>query len=404
MNEATRKYILDHRTDDVRMLALRKVSNPAVDHSFALDQIRGWQIANKKIPIWANVEGIHYPPHLSLEQCSSEQTARYKQRLCERVLKDLSAEKECSSLVDLTGGMGVDCSFMARAFDHACYVERQQQLCDLAAHNFPLLGLADTKVVCSEADEYLQKCDPVTMFFLDPARRDAHGGRTYAISDCSPDLIGLKELLLEKADGVLVKLSPMLDWHEAVRLLGNVLEVHIVSVGNECKEILLLMSRKIQHPLQIYCVDDDQVFCPMADSIDDRLKRPISSDDQSSWQYLYEPNASIMNAGCFEALERQFSVMQIAANSHLFVSDQPVENFPGRSFEVIGISTMNKQMLKTFLLGLTKANIAVRNFPMSVADLRKKLRLKEGGDVYIFATTTADRQHILIKTHKPSSL
>lgn len=196
----------------------------------------------------------------------------------------------------------------------------------------------------------------------------------------------------------------MLDWHEAVRLLGDVLEVHIVSVGNECKEILLLMSRKIQHPLQVYCVDDDQVFCPTRESIDDRLKRPISSDDPSSWRYLYEPNASIMNAGCFEALERQFSVTQIAANSHLFVSDQLVENFPGRSFEIIGMSTMNKQMLKTFLQGLTKANIAVRNFPMSVADLRKKLRLKEGGDVYIFATTTADRQHVLIKTRKPSSL
>lgn len=404
MNEATRQYILDHRTEDVRTLALRKVNEPAVDHSFALDQIRGWQIANKKIPTWAATEEILYPPHLSLEQCSSEQTARYKQRLCERVLKDLSAEKECSSLVDLTGGMGVDCSFMARAFDRSCYVERQQQLCDLAVNNFPLLGLADTKVVCSEADEYLQKCDPVTMFFLDPARRDAHGGRTYAISDCSPDLIGLKEQLLEKADCVLVKLSPMLDWHEAVRLLGNVLEVHIVSVGNECKEILLLMSKKIQYPLQIYCVDDDQVFCPVPVIFDNLQKRTIPSDNSSMWKYLYEPNASIMNAGCFEALEREFPVIQIATNSHLFVSDQPVADFPGRSFEVIGISTMNKQMIKSFLQGLTKANIAVRNFPMSVADLRKKLRLKEGGEVYLFATTTADRQHILIKTRKPSTL
>ena len=403
MNEATRRFIDAHRKEDVRALALQTVKDPAVDLSFALNQIKGWQIARKKIPSWAATDSILYPVHLSMEQCSSEQTARYKQQLCKRLLEHPLVQHD-TTLVDLTGGMGVDCSFMAKAFEHACYVERQETLCELAENNFPLLQLEKVKVVCADASEYLRTCPPVTMFFLDPARRDDHGGRTYAVTDCTPDVLALKNLLLEKSDYVLLKLSPMLDWHQTVQLLGDVLEVHVVSVGNECKEILLLMSRKIQHPLQVFCVDDDQVFCPIEESIGDRLKHPISSDDSSMWRYLYEPNASIMNAGCFEALERQFSVMQIAANSHLFVSDQPVANFPGRSFEIIGMSTMNKQMLKAFLQGLTKANIAVRNFPMSVADLRKKLRLKEGGDVYIFATTTADRQHILIKTRKPSSL
>ncbi len=398
MNEATKQFIETHRLEDVHHLALQMVADD-VELSLALNQIRGWQIARKKIPLWASTVGILYPPHLSMEQCSSEQTARYKQLLCQRLLQHPYV-RESSSLVDLTGGLGVDFSFMASAFNRACYVERQETLCELAKNNFPLLLQQTPAVVCAEAETFLQGSSPVTMFFLDPARRDLHGGRTYAITDCTPDVLALKDMLLEKSVYVLLKLSPMLDWHQTVEMLGDVLEVHIVSVDNECKELLVVLSDKIRHPLQLFCVDDEMVFCPGVETKGNLQLSTISSGDSDNWRFLYEPNASMMNAGCFEAIERQFPVVQIAANSHLFVSEHPVDEFPGRQFEIVDITTMNKKFLKLFLQDMTKANITVRNFPMTVAELRKRLKLKEGGDIYLFATTTADRQHVLIKTRK----
>ena len=399
MNEATKRFVDAHRAEDVRALALQTVKDPAVDLSFALNQIKGWQIARKKIPSWAATDGILFPVHLSMEQCSSEQTARYKQQLCKRLLEHPLVQHD-TTLVDLTGGMGVDCSFMAKAFEHACYVERQETLCELAENNFPLLQLEQVKVVCADAAAYLRDCPPVTMFFLDPARRDDHGGRTYAITDCTPDVLALKNLLLEKSDYVLLKLSPMLDWHHTVQLLGDVLEVHIVSVGNECKELLVLLSKKLKKEMQLFCVDDGNVYCPTQSENFSLQKESIPSDNFAEWKYLYEPNASVMKAGCFDALSKSFAVVQVAANSHLFVSDHLNEDFPGRRFEITGITTMNKKELKGFLKDCSQANLAVRNFPMTVAELRKRLHLKEGGDTYLFATTAQDRQHILIKTHK----
>lgn len=399
MNEATKRFVDAHRTEDVRALALQTVKDPAVDLSFALNQIKGWQIARKKIPSWAATDGILFPVHLSMEQCSSEQTARYKQQLCKRLLEHPLAQ-HVTTLVDLTGGMGVDCSFMAKVFEHACYVERQETLCELVENNFSLLHLEQVKVVCADAAAYLRDCPPVTMFFLDPARRDDHGGRTYALTDCTPDVLALKNLLLEKSVYVLLKLSPMLDWHQTVQLLGDVLEVHVVSVGNECKELLVVLSKKLKKEMQLFCVDDGNVFCPVQSENSNLPKHSISSVVFEEWKYLYEPNASVMNAGCFDALSKSFRVMQIAANSHLFVSDRLIDNFPGRHFEITGITTMNKKELKGFLTDCSQANITVRNFPMSVVDLRKRLHLKEGGDCYLFATTTQDRQHILIKTRK----
>ncbi|MBP5277856.1 MAG: SAM-dependent methyltransferase [Prevotella sp.] len=403
MNEATRKFIEEHRKEDVRALALQTVQDPSVDLPFALNQIKGWQTARKKIPSWAAADGILFPVHLSMEQCSGEQTAVYKQQLCSRLLKNTGGQQE-TTLVDLTGGFGVDCSFMARCFSQSCYVERQQALCELAENNFPLLQLDKVKVVCADAEDYLNMCPPVTMFFLDPARRDDHGGRTYAITDCTPDVLAMKDMLLEKADYLLLKLSPMLDWHHTVQLLGDVLEVHIVSVDNECKELLVLLSKKFKKEMQLYCVDDGKVFCPTQNKAFNLQKQSISSGDYAKWYYLYEPNASVMNAGCFDALSRCFSVAQIAANSHLFVSDKPIAEFPGRQFEILEISTMNKKELRGFLSDFSQANLAVRNFPMSVAELRKRLHLKEGGEYYLFATTTHDRQHILLKTRKVRSL
>ena len=418
-NGETLSFISIHKTDDVRQLALK--SRPdGVDMAYALEQIAGWQAARRKLPSWADTDGLVFPPHLSMEQCSSEPTAVYKQRLAER-LADGNAERH----VDLTGGFGVDFSFMSRGFRHKTYVERQENLCRVVAHNMPLLGVEDAEIVCGNTEEYLLNMPHATTIFIDPARRDDHGGRTFAIADCTPDVVALKGELLAHADYVVVKLSPMLDWHKAVADLGNVSEVHIISVKNECKELLLVLSaagdgQGAAAGLRVCCVDCQ----PHADGAWHYVSEEYTDGDDFSGTpscgfpssaapsaslstallqpgaWIYEPNASIMKAGCFAMLSARYGMPQVAQNSHLFLSESLVEAFPGRRFQVCAVTELNKKALRQALSGIAKANIAVRNFPLSVADLRKKLKLKDGGDTYIFATTLADSRHVLIITKK----
>lgn len=383
MNQATIDFIRLHADDDVRQLALRGTKDPEVDLPFALDQIAGRQTAKRKLPSWAATEGIVYPPHLSMEQCSSEQTARYKADLAGRGQR----------LVDLTGGFGVDFSMIARGFAEAVYVERQAPLCEIAADNFRLLGLQQATVVCADGTDYLQTMPPADLIYIDPARRDDHGGRTYGIADCTPNVLSIRDLLLEKAERVLIKLSPMLDWRKAVSDLGSqyVREVHIVSVANECKELLILLSPGTS--FRLVCANDNTKF-------EAHWSHESHESHWPHWphnpHYLYSPNASIMKAGCFAELAAHFGIHQLAPNSHLFISDKQAEDFPGRIFHIDAVTTMNKHDLRQHLQGLTQANIAVRNFPLSVAELRKRLKLSEGGSTYIFATTLADGKKVLL--------
>ena len=385
MNDKTRNFIEQNLDADIRQLALKGCRDKDVDLDAAIRQIAGRQTARRKLPSWAALDGILYPPHLNMEQCSSEQTARYKAGIC-------SSHPSSKTLVDLTGGFGVDFAFMSEAFDEATYVERNSELFAISSANMKILA---PKAKCLNEDglEVLHRLDHVSMIFMDPARRDHHGARTYGISDCTPNVLEIKDELLQKADVVMLKLSPMLDWHKAISDLGEqyIKEVHIVSVQNECKELLIVMQQQPAEPPTVYCVNDDSVFSYHPSSIS---SNHISH--HSSLIYLYEPNASIMKAGCFAEIEQAFEVSQLAPNSHLFASDQVIEDFPGRKFRVIAVTSMNKQELKQALKDIRQANIAVRNFPMSVADLRKRLKLSEGGNDYIFATTLTEGKKVLI--------
>lgn len=391
MNEATIQFVREHREDDVRTLALQTRRVNTIDLPWALDQIQGWQTARRKLPSWAAIDGIIYPHHLSMEQCSSEQTAIYKCGIIERL------PKECrETLVDLTGGFGVDFAFMARSAKHAVYVERQEHLCETARHNFELLGLDHTRVIHDEAENVLTELGThpaSTLLYLDPARRDSNSSRTYAIADCTPNVLELKGQLLEAAHQVLIKLSPMLDWHKAVSDLGeHVAEVHIVSVANECKELLILMSADYQGEPTVHCVNNEQSVIFMESDVNGS---PAIADGDDSTTYLYEPNASLMKAGCFGLLTQRYPVKALASDSHLFVSNEDLKDFPGRRFAVTAVTTMNKKELATALKGITHANVATRNFPMSAQQLRQRLHLRDGGDCYIFGTTTADGRRLL---------
>lgn len=513
MNQATLDFIRQHQDDDVRQLAFLGSKYPEVDMPFALDQIRGRKMARVKLPRWASIDGIIYPPHISMEQCSSEQTALYKAELAARLLglspssSENGEEKEKESenasnlhlseicefagkgavdsefakneatckkqqilteskeivneikegpregdfseeigFVDLTGGFGVDFSYIAsRLGVKSMYVERQAHLCEAAKENFGRLGLKNAIVKNGDGIEVLHSFLPkkkdaasaddslgiiygqplslpktnlgLKLIFIDPARRDDAGNKVVSLKDCTPDVTLLQEEMLSKADYVIIKLSPMLDWHRAVSELNCVKEVHIISVNNECKELLLVLSARnmdemeassadgaageVKHAgnLRIYCVNDAQSFvCDELDMESSSVK--IAPPVLEEMQYLYEPNASLMKAGCFSVLSERYGARMLSKNSHLFVSREPIAVFPGRSFRIIAVSSFNKKELKRHLSGITKANIATRNFPLSVAELRKRLKLKDGGETYIFATTLSDENHVLVITEK----
>lgn len=467
LTEQTADFVAAHRTEDVRQLALKAKRVEGLDLPLALDQIAGWQIACKKLPQWASCEGIIYPPHISMEQCSSQFTAQYKSEIAQTLLTPAvtvrarmsdSAESDnqttksepqlsnsgesdncevemClrmsdspesdtqetktgvrvsdspesdtlvarSSMVDLTGGFGVDFSYLARGFSQATYVERQRHLCDLAEHNMAALGLDQARIVCGDGVEYLRQMDPVDFIYLDPARRDEHGSRTYAIEDCTPNVLELRDLLLAKSQCTLVKLSPMLDWRKAVADFdGTVREVHIVATGNECKELLLVLGQQVhEEPSapRVFCVNDNQRIDYDSAAYTQGLRiggKPLPE----AKNYLYEPNASIMKAGCFDLVEERFGVTQVGPSSHLFVSATPVADFPGRGFAIEAIGGMNKKDIKRLLNGTKQANIAVRNFPLTAPQLRKKLKLADGGPVYLFGTTMQGCDHVLLRTSK----
>ena len=398
-NQATLDFIREHADDDVRQLALRGSKMSEVDLSYALEQIAGRQKARTKLPSWASIDGIVYPPHLSMEQCSSELTARYK----------ASIAGKGALFVDLTAGFGVDMAFIAQGFQKAVHVERQPQLCAISSENYNVLGLNHIEVVCGDGVEYLHTMNHVDLLFIDPARRDEHGGRTYGIADCTPNVLEMLDEMLEKADRVMIKLSPMLDWRKAVADLGKVNDVHIISVDNECKELLLAVNSEergknsASPSLRVVCVNllsDGNKECFEFDGYHASPSSSAFHFSPFDSRFLYEPNASIMKAGCFGLLEQRFGVMQLDKNSHLFVSDKEVIGFPGREFLIEKRTSMNKRELKAALADIDKANITVRNFPMSVAELRKRLKLKEGGEVYIFATTIANEGHQLLVCRK----
>lgn len=468
MNQATQDFIRQHQDDDVRQLAFLGSKYPEVDMPFALDQIRGRKMARVKLPRWASLEGIIYPPHISMEQCSSESTALYKAELAARLLglpasssgTEMKAENEIE-FVDLTGGFGVDFSYIAARLGlKSMYVERQAHLCEAAKENFGRLGLKNAIVKNGDGIEVLHSFHPkkkdaasaddslgitydqprsllktnlgLKIIFIDPARRDDAGNKVVSLKDCTPDVTVLQEEMLSKADYVIIKLSPMLDWHCAISELSHVREVHIVSVNNECKELLLVLSArnmgmnmvsetdlgaKHDENLRIFCINDSQSFvCDETEMASSAVKiaspdkivsssvkavKKVSSDRITSpaldeMPYLYEPNASLMKAGCFGVLSERYDAKMLSKNSHLFVSEDPVEAFPGRAFRIIAVSSFNKKELKRQLSGITKANIATRNFPLSVAELRKRLKLKDGGETYIFATTLSDESHVLV--------
>lgn len=389
LNDITKQFIRENLNADVPTLALKKAP-VGTDVSLALRQIAARQLLQKKVPQWAENENLLFPVHLSIEQCSSEAAAKYKAGLLDG-----------QTFADLTGGLGIDTFYISQHFQQTDYVEMQTELCDLARHNFAILK-ADVKVLNETAEDYLKRCEPKDCIFIDPARRDEHGRKTISISDCTPDVAALQDLLRQKAKRVLIKLSPMLDISKALEELCHVKEVHVVAVANECKELDLIMERDYQGEVHFVCVNlmtNQQELCfTMAEE-----RNSTTRLADGVMKYLYEPNPALMKAGCFKLLTACFDVYKLHRNSNLYTSDRLILDFPGRVFEVQDWAPYNKKIKSTLLADVKKASVAVRNFPLSVAELRKNLKIADGDENYVFATTLKGEEKIIILTKKAAS-
>ncbi len=389
------EYVRLHRHDDVSALSLQ--GHPeGVDTLWCLRQIEGTQIAERKLPEWAETAGLWFPPRLSMEQCSGELAATYKRRIVERLLP----EEERTSLTDLTGGFGVDFCHVTPLFRRATYVERQPELCALARHNFPLLGLSDAHIVCAEAEAVVGECEGTLL--LDPSRRNAAGRRTVALTDCTPDATHIQHLW-HRASLVLLKLSPMLDTAQTLRSLNDVTEVHAVGVDGECKELLLVVRpARSAGDVVYHCVN-----LPASESLactEEERRQPadILSGAPREGDLLFEPSASVLKVACHDALARRHDMRKLHPLSHLYILPHPNGQTAalGRTFRIETCAGFGKESLRRMADGLGQANIAVRNFPSTVAQLRHRLRLREGGDIHLFATTLSDGRHAILRCHR----
>ena len=387
-----RAFIQEHIQMDVSTLALQMRKYPHLNAALVLNQVAGWQDIVRKVPAWMHYPELLFPSKLSLEQCSSERTAAYKVAL-------IDALEGVESVADLTGGLGVDFSFLAKGRSKSFYVERQSELCALVAHNLSVLGLEAAHVVHADGGAWLAGVSSVfDLIFVDPARRDSKGSKVSALSDCEPDLTTLRPLLMRQSRYTLIKLSPMLDISLAFNQMPETIEVHVVSVEGECKELLFLLSSEVQaQEPTIHAVN-------LRNSLPNQVLTFLKSEEQAEpplfaavpLNYLYEPNASVLKAGPFGLLTRRYNVHKLHPNSHLYTSTEFVADFPGRCFEVERYFPIHSKSLKKELTGLSKANMTVRNFPESVDSLRKKTGLKEGGSVYLFATTLLNESKVFI--------
>ena len=390
MNSETKEFITAHLSSNVHQLALQAGRFPLVDMTLAIRQINGMQKIKSKIPLFYTIDEILYPAQISLEQSSSQSTATYKSTLCEG-----------NSLTDLTGGFGIDCCFMSTHFKQVSYVERQTELCELANHNFKVLGRNHVEIFNQNTEAFLSEMQAVDWIFIDPARRSTGGKKVVLLSDCEPDVSVLSPLLLEKAANVMIKLSPMMDISAALRNLPHTTEVHIVAVENECKEVLLILKKNNDKPLQVFTVNFGKSNHQQLFRFDAHEESNSTSKLSSELgKYLYEPNAAVMKSGGFKLIGNHFGLSKLHDNTHLYTGNELLLEFPGRVFNVNKVWENSKLSLKQLSTEHPKANISTRNYPISVDELRKKMKIKDGGETYLFACTLANEEKVIIECKK----
>ena len=388
LQSSVQEFISNNESSDLNKLLLKGGEISEVPIKAIVEQIISRIKAKSKTPFLYHKEGIVYPPKISMEQCSSEITAHYKAGLVRG-----------KRGVDLTGGLGIDSYFLSKKFEHFDYVEQNNELAALTTHNFLILGANNINSHNTSAETFIHSLEePYDLIYLDPARRDEQQKKVFMFEDCTPNIVRLAPDLFKKSDLIVVKASPLVDIKLAIDELKNVHEVHVVAVNNECKELLFVLRKDKCNDVSIVCSN-------YRASIWEKFEFKVSEEESAQSNYseirnfIYEPNASILKSGGFKVVGQQLGLNKLHPNTHLYTSDQLQVDFPGRTFEVVDIIKYDKKAFAGVLKS-NKANITTRNFPDSVDKVRQKLRLKDGGSDYLFATTDKNDNKLIILTKK----
>jgi 16S rRNA G966 N2-methylase RsmD len=375
-------FIKDNSSADITKLILEHHKYPSLDIKKLANQINIRKKAISKLPTWSNNPAIFFPPTISWQQCSSEYTGKYKAQL-------LTGE----TIVDLTGGFGVDAFYFAQTFEAVIYVERNTELTEIVAYNNKVWDQKNIEIINHDSLEIIQSHKSVDVIYLDPARRDAQQKKIITLEDSVPNILEIQEVLLSKANYVMLKTSPMLDIHKAIKDLKNVEAVHIVAVENECKELLFLLNKDADTNITLTCVNiqrDGKMDITVA-----KWEENLNLEYSIPESYIYDPNKAIHKAGVFNKVSHNFGVKKIAANTHLFTSERLVMEFQGRIFQLEKILKPQKKEIQKHLIN-GKANLITRNFPESVANLKKKWKINDGGNIYLFAITLDNTQKVVL--------
>jgi len=381
-------YIRENENANIAQLILKGSPFAGITPAEIAQQIEARKKAKKKLPTWYEKKQIYFPAGLNLEQTSSEITAQYKASLVKG-----------KKLIDLTGGFGIDSFFFAEALEHVTHVEQNEELSKIAEHNFQQLSNKEnTTFINGNSLDYLAKSPHhYDVIFIDPARRDELGGKVFRLQDCEPDVLSNLKLLIEKSDLLLIKTAPLLDIQLGLKELGSVKEIHIVGVNNEVKELLWLIDKNnSQANVKLICKNFTKEYIETFEAFIEEETQAKAEYSQPQ-DYLYESNATLLKAGFFQLLAEKLQLKKIAQHSHLYTSKELI-SFPGRSFKIIEMIPFSKKEMKSW--SNKKANITTRNFPISVENIRKKFKIKDGGKDYLFFTTTQEGEKIAIHTQK----
>lgn len=385
LNPEIQNFIDDNLNSDISKILFKGTNFPHVNTQEIVEQIQAKKKCKDKLPTWFNTNAIYYPNKLNIEQTSSEITARYKANLISG-----------NSIIDLTGGFGVDCFSFSKKFTQVVHCEINKELSQISNHNFQLLKAKNIKLIAESGIDYLKNNDnKYDWIYIDPSRRNDIKGKVFLQKDCLPNVPDNLDLLFKKSNNILIKNSPILDIKSAINELRFVKEIHIISINNEVKELLYILEKNYTNTIHIKTTNITKNKFQLFDFY---IDTKINSTFSLIKKYLYEPNASIMKSGGFDEVSVQFKIDKLHPNSHLYTSEKLID-FPGRKFEVLHIIPFDKKQLKKLIPG-EKANITTRNFPQTVAQIRKKTKLKEGGDLYLFFTTNINNKHIVIVCEK----
>jgi len=387
---AIQKFLREHEEDDVRELVLKQKEINGVPSSVIANQLSARRKAKSKLPLWYKTNAIIYPPATNIEQCSSEATAIFKTQI---INSQVSSKK---SVADLTGGFGVDTFYLSSVFECVHYVEPDAGLFEITRHNHEQLGASEIIHHCLPAETYIEQSDLIfDLIYIDPSRRDEQSRKVYKLADCFPDVTSLQKIIFTKSDYLLIKASPLLDIQQGLREIHHVKKVFVVSVGNECKELLFFAESNYAGEPVIEAVDlleSGIVRSSFSFTFTEERNATVIPGEPD--QYLYEPNASILKSGAFKLMSEKFGLTKQDVNTHLYTSAVVVPGFPGKVFHIEHLNPDARHLKE--LLPEGKVNVISRNYPLTPDEIKKKLRLRDGGQNFLIGFSSSRKKYLAL--------